>query len=521
MKNNYVSPVRGAGILMSIGSLPSEYGIGTMGRAAYNFIDLLADLKMRYWQILPIGPLSYGNSPYQPISAFAGNNYLIDLDELVKLGLLKTEEIREYDWGRDAEDIDYANMYRNRVKILKTAYERFDTGDAAYNRFIKDNAGWLDDYALFRAIKEANRDVSWTEWDKGLKNREKDALDRARSTLKDSIGFYSFCQYMFHMQWDKLHAYAGGKGISIIGDVSLYVAHDSADVWSERENFQLNEDGSPKFVSAVPSDEFSPKGQIWGSPVYNWDVMDGNDFGWWRMRMKKACEMFDLVRLDHFIGAVKYYAVSPQSGRSDSGRWYKGPSRNFMDAISDVMADTTLIVDDAGPRTIVPGVKKLIDKWGLTCSRILVFGWDKGSDNDNLIHNYEGNDIAVYTTTHDTRTLVGYIEDLAASGSRDTLNYMSRYMGIDISDELSAPNKVTHLSDETVRTLARQCIRVAYASTADIAIIPIQDVLELGNEARMNAPSTVFGNWQWRVGTHTLSESQRAFLIDMAFLYRR
>ncbi len=517
----YVSPVRGAGILMSIGSLPSDYGIGTMGRAAYNFIDILADLKMRYWQILPIGPLSYGNSPYQPISAFAGNNYLIDLDELVGEGLLRTEEIRAYDWGKDDEDIDYANMYHNRRLILKTAYERFNKDDAEYNGFIKDNAGWLDDYTLFRAIKEANSDISWTEWDKGLKNRERTALMKARTELADSIGFYSFCQYMFHKQWDKLHEYAKGKGVSIIGDVPLYVAHDSADVWSERENFQINDDGSPRLVSAVPSDEFSPKGQIWGSPVYNWEEMDDNDFSWWRMRMKKACEMFDLVRLDHFIGAVRYYAVSPDSGRSDSGRWYKGPSRNFMDAISEVMQDTTLIVDDAGPRTVVPGVKKLIDKWGLTCSRILVFGWDKGSDNDNLIHNYTESDIAVYTTTHDTQTLVGYIEGLAALGKRDTLDYMSRYMGMDISDELSDKDKVTHLSDKTVKALARGCIRAAYASTADIAIIPIQDILEMGNEARMNAPSTVFGNWQWRVGTHTLGESQRAFLIDMAFLYRR
>ncbi len=518
---NIKNPVRGAGILMAIGSLPSEYGIGTLGKAAYSFIDLLADMKMRYWQILPIGPLSFGNSPYQPISAFAGNNYLIDLDELAAAGLLEAKEIRSYDWGNDNQDIDYANMYRNRGLILRKAYKRFDKNNEDYIAFVKDNEYWLKDYSLFRAIKESNADRSWTEWESGLKDRNPQALKKAESDLADSIDFYSFCQYMFHMQWNRLHDYSKGKGVSIIGDVSLYVAHDSADVWAHRDIFLLDHDGEPSLVSAMPSDEFSPKGQIWGSPVYNWEVMDADDFSWWRSRMGKACDMFDLVRLDHFIGAVKYYAVSPGAKSSDSGRWYKGPSRNFMDAISSAMKDTFLIVDDAGPRTVVPGVKKLIDKWGLTCSRILAFGWDRGSDNDNLPHNYKDSNIVIYTTTHDTQTLSGYIKSCALEGKTEALDFMSRYLHTDISDELSNSGEKITLSDETVERLNEENIRLAYSSNAVLAIIPIQDIFGLGNESRMNAPSTTFGNWQWRVGTHKISDKKRRFLIDLAFLYRR
>ena len=527
---------RGAGILMAVNSLPSDYGIGTMGKAAYSFVDLLADLKMRYWQILPIGPISYGNSPYQPISAFAGNNYLIDLDELAALGLLKPEEIRSYDWGNDIRDIDYTNMYNNRIRVLRTAFERFDRDDRDYAAFVKDNSYWLDDYALFRAIRELHNDREWTSWEQGLKDREKQALDEFREEYGDVVDFYKFCQYMFHMQWNRLHDYAAGRGVMIIGDISLYVAHDSADVWAHREIFRLNEDGTPALVSAMPSDEFSPKGQIWGSPVYDWETMDSDDFSWWRSRLRKACEQFDVVRLDHFIGAVKYYAVSPGTGLSESGRWYKGPSRRFMEAVSESMGEVSLIVDDAGPRTVVPGVKKLVDKWRLTCSRILVFGWDKGNDNDNLPHNYKTSNIAVYTTTHDTETMSGYIAShatlashaslasqttLAVREKNEALDYMSRYLNVDIMGDVSESGKVTGLSDESIRALTDGNIRLAYSSAANLAIIPIQDIFGLGNEARMNAPATTFGNWQWRVGTHTISDERREWLVDLAFIYRR
>ncbi len=512
---------RGAGVLMAISSLPSHYGIGTMGLAAYSFIDMMADVKMRYWQILPVGPTGIGDSPYQPISAFAGNNYLIDLDELTDLGLLKPDEIRAYNWGMDADEIDYATMYDNRILVLKKAFERFDTNDKGYKAFKDANGYWLKDYVLFRAIKELHDGKEWTCWEPELKNRDKEALKKFEQEHKNELEFYAFCQYMFHRQWNALKEYASGKGVTIIGDISLYLAHDSADVWAGREMFALDPEGNPALVSAMPSDDFSPKGQIWGSPVYNWEKMDADGFSWWKARIGKACEMYDAIRMDHFIGVVKYYAVNPASGKSETGRWYKGPSRRFMEAVSDALSDTPLIVDDAGPRTIVPGVGKLIDRWDLMRSRILVFGWDKGAESDNLPHNYPNSNIAVYTTTHDTETLTGYISSHMRTGKKQAIDYMSRYLFGEPSGELSDVNELTELSSDSVMSLALGNIRLAYASNATLAIIPAQDLLGLGNEARMNAPATVFGNWQWRIGTHELDDKVKKLLQEYAFAYKR
>ena len=512
---------RGAGVLMAISSLPSDYGIGTMGTAARRFVDLIADIKMRYWQILPTGPTGLGDSPYQPISAFAGNNYLIDLDELVQMGLLKREEIRAYNWGMDADEIDYATMYDNRILILKKAFERFDVKLTDYHDFKASNAYWLDDYALFRAIKEVHDGREWTSWEQGLKDRDDNALKKFKDENADRIEYYCFCQYIFHKQWSRLKSYAASKGITIIGDIPLYLAHDSADVWVGREMFALDPEGKPSLVSAMPSDDFSPKGQIWGSPVYNWENMDADGFAWWKARIAKAGQMYDAVRMDHFIGVVKYYAVSPTSGKSESGRWYKGPSRRFMEAVDEALMGTPLIVDDAGPRTIVPGVNKLIDKWHLMRSRILVFGWDKGADNDNLPHNYSDSNIAVYTTTHDTETLTGYISSHMSQGKKEAIDYMSRYIYGSAPGELSDVKELTELSPESEKALVYSNIRLAYSSSASLAIIPIQDILRLGNEARMNAPATVFGNWQWRIGTHELDEDTKVLLREYAFVYRR
>lgn len=511
-----ISPDRGAGILMAVSSLPSHYGIGTLGATARNFIDTLTDVKMRYWQMLPVGPTSFGNSPYQPISAFAGNNYLIDLDELTDMGLLDPEKIRSYDWGDDADDVDYSSMYNNRVKVLKDAFAGFDRNDPDYISFKEKNSHWLTDYSLFRTIKELNKGREWVAWDTPLRDRDKKALDGIREKYGDTISFYDFCQYMFDRQWQELHSYARGKGVALIGDIPLYVAHDSADVWAHREIFQLKEDGRPALVSAMPSDEFSPKGQIWGNPVYDWEMMDKDDFSWWRARVKRAASMYDFIRLDHFIGAVRYYAVSPDSTSSESGRWYKGPSRKFIDSICDC-TDSTLIVDDAGPKTMVPGVKKLIDKWGLISSRILVFGWEKGADSDNLPHNYQNNEIAVYTTTHDTETMTGYIGE----GKENAIDYMSRYMDLGITFKRHHGSDKVALTSEQIHVLSDASIRLAYSSNALLAIIPMQDILGLGNDARMNAPSTIVGNWQWRVGTHILTEERRHWLRDLAFTYRR
>ena len=302
---------------MPISSLPSAYGIGTIGRAAYDFVDLLVDLKFRYWQILPIGPTSFGNSPYQALSAFAGNNYYIDLDELVNESLLNIDEVREVDWGSNERDVDYSSIYRNRTGVLKKAFSRFDRELVEYRTFKSDNIYWLDDYALFRALKEKHNGAPWIEWDREYRERDELALNVVREELEEDIEFYMFCQYTFNCQWQKLLAYANTRGLLIIGDLPLYVAHDSADVWAHRELFQLKADGRPKLVSAVPPDAFSSTGQIWGNPVYDWDRIADRDFEWWKARISIASRMFNflikrcIVELGSLITAYNGFSIIP------------------------------------------------------------------------------------------------------------------------------------------------------------------------------------------------------------------
>lgn len=498
MENKQLS--RGAGVLMAISSLPSAYGIGTLGAAAYNFVDMLVDLKQQYWQILPIGPTSFGNSPYQPISAFAGNNYLIDLEDLVSQNLLTHEEIRAFEWGTDTNDIDYTSMYNNRTRVLRIAFERFDRDSKEYKTFVKKNSYWLEDYAMFRALKEHHDGREWMSWEEKYRDRDKNALAEAASLLETTIEFYRFCQYEFECQWKKLMEYANSRGIQIIGDMPLYVAHDSADVWAHRKMFQLNAEGKPKLVSAVPPDAFSSTGQIWGNPIYDWEAMDGDKFAWWRERAAQNAKFCNVLKLDHFIAIVKYYAVNPKAESSVNGKWHKGPGRKFLDAVALAVGDTGIIIDDAGPRTIVPGVKKLVEKSGIPGSKILVLGMQSEADNENLPHNLAGSNAVLYTTTHDTETAKGFVDDL---GDKE-LEFLKEY---------------TNVSDK--EKLADAMIRLAYSSVADVAIVSMQDLLGLGNEARMNAPATVGGNWQWRVSQNTLSKERCDWIRKMAYTYRR
>lgn len=491
---------RGAGVLMAISSLPSAYGIGTLGNAACNFVDMLVDLKQRYWQILPIGPTSFGNSPYQPISAFAGNDYLIDLDDLVNKKLLTNEEIRSFDWGKNQSDIDYASMYNNRTKVLKLAFERFDTKNEDYRLFVKRNDYWLDDYALFRVLKDRHDGREWLSWEEKYRNREADALQEARKQFEKELDFYYFCQYEFECQFKQLMEYANMRGIRIIGEMPLYVAHDSADVWAHRDLFLLNEEGKAKLVSAVPPDAFSATGQIWGSPVYDWDAMDNDKYTWWRARASKAASFCNVLRLDHFIAIVKYYAVNPRTKTSTNGKWHKGPGRKFLDVINMSVGDTDIIIDDAGPKIVVPGVKKLVEKSGIPGCRILVFGLSGDSDNENLVHNFSGSNVILYTTTHDTETVTGFV----SSRTDEAIEYLKDYTGV---------NEKEKLPDAIIKT--------AYGSVADVVIVPMQDLMGLGNEARMNAPSTVGGNWQWRINQNTLLPNRCDYIRKLAYLYRR
>ena len=423
---------RGAGILLAITSLPSSYGIGTLGDAAFQFIDLLVDLKQRYWQVLPIGPTSFGDSPYQSYSAFAGNPYLIDLDDLVQEKLLSVEEIRSFHWGNDEADIE--------------------------------------------------------------------ALKEYETTLHADILFYEFCQFEFFKQWKKLKEYANNRGIQLIGDLPFYVALDSVDVWANRELFLLEEDGTPKGVAGSPPDAFSENGQKWGSPVYNWSRMEEDGFAWWQARMLEHAKLFDVIRLDHFAAIVKYYVVPNKAEDGRSGKWSRGPGKKLTDAIEKVIGDTHIIVEDIAGKSPIPGVKKLMARTGWPGIKILMFAFGDDTANEHLPHNYTDCNLVVYAGTHDNETIVGYFRDKTDY----ELAYLYEYLNIKYKEEI--PDAL---------------IRAAYASIADVVIIQMQDLMKLGNEARMNAPSTVGRNWRWRIGTDELSEERRAWIRTLASVYHR
>ena len=491
---------RGAGILLAITSLPSSYGIGTLGEAAFQFVDLLVDLKQRYWQVLPIGPTSFGNSPYQSYSAFAGNPYLIDLDDLVKEGLLEETEIRSFNWGVDDADIDYATIYENRYKILRTAFSRFSVTEEEFVSFTEKEDSWLSDYALYSALKKYFGDKEWLSWDAPLRDREPEAVKEYQQILHNDIMFYKFCQYEFFKQWKQLKNYANTRGIQIIGDLPFYVALDSVDVWAKKEMFLLGPNQMPSVVAGSAPDAFSESGQVWGSPIYDWKYMEETGFEWWKERMLENVELFDVIRLDHFSGLVRYYTVPHDAVDGKNGKWSKGPGKKLTDAMMEVLKDTRVIVEDIGPKSGLPGVKKLKAKTGWPGIKILMFAFDDDTANEHLPHNYPDTNMVVYAGTHDNETIVGYFRDK----SDYELAYLYEYLNIKYKEEI--PDAL---------------IRAAYASIADVAIIQMQDLLKLGNEARMNAPSTVGRNWRWRIGKDTLSEERRAWIRTMATVYRR
>lgn len=490
---------RGAGILLSISSLPSDYGIGTMGAEAYRFVDLLVDLKQRYWQVLPVGPTSFGDSPYQSFSAFAGNPYLIDLDILVKEKLLTKKQILSFNWGTDEKDIDYATLFENRFQVLSKAFENFNGQDTEYLNFCKEQDFWLGDYSLFMSLKTFSDNEEWLLWDEKLKNRDADTLEVWRQKLSDQIAFWKFCQYKFFQQWRKLKEYANAKGIQMIGDIPLYVALDSADVWAHRELFQLYPDGNPANVAGCPPDAFAEDGQRWGNPIYDWEKMESLDFAWWRSRMKANAALYDTIRIDHFIGLVRYYSIPANEETAKNGKWNKGPGKKLTDAIAESIGDSSIIAEDLG--VSVPAVKKLMTKIGWPGMKVLMFGFDGGDTaNEHLPHNFTDKNVVVYAGTHDNDTIVGYYRDK----TEYELAYLYEYLNIDSKEDI--PDAF---------------IRAGYASIADVVIMQMQDILKLGNEARMNLPSTVGRNWRWRVSKNPLDEKRRAWIRTMATIYRR
>lgn len=489
---------RGAGVLLPISSLSSAYGIGTFGNAAFRFVDLLVELKQKYWQILPMGPLTVGDSPFQSISLFAGNPYYIDLDDLIGEGLLQAEEVGNHRWGNSKDHVDYSVLYENRYIVLQQAFDRFDEQDARYVDFCDRNREWLEDYSLYMAIKTDSDDRPWYTWDAALKNRQKDALEQCRKKLAGQIAFWKFCQYEFYKQWDALKRYANKHGIQVIGDMPFYVAYDSVDVWTHRRLFQLDQDGRMLRVAACPPDAFSEKGQIWGNPVYDWEAMEADGFGWWKARMKQQASLFDVIKIDHFLGMVKYFSLKADESDISSGRWLKGPGRKLADILEKAAGGKPIIAENMG--TVLPGVNKLIQKLGWPDIKVLLFAFNGRADNEYLPHNYNSTNTVVYAGTHDNDTIVGYYRDRTDY----ELAYLYSYLNIDKKEQISDA-----------------MIRAAYSSIADVVILQMQDILQLGNEARMNQPSTVGVNWKWRVLDDALPEERRNWLRTQTALYRR
>lgn len=499
MNNKTQSFERGAGILLPISSIPSKYGIGTFGREAYRFVDALVDAQQTYWQVLPVGPTSFGDSPYQSFSAFAGNPYFIDLEYLVQEGLLTVEDIESKEWGEDPADIAYATIFNNRFDVLRIAYKNSKHKDIEdYKEFCDNNTYWLDDYSFYMALKNKFDNHSWTEWDDDIKFREDAAVEKYKKELQDDIDFWKFTQYKFYAQWMELKEYANEKGIQIIGDIPLYVSMDSSDVWVHGRLFELDERKNPINVAGVPPDCFSETGQRWGNPLYDWTAMEKEDFSWWRERMKANAALYDVIRIDHFIGVVRYYRIPSSCPTAMEGAWKKGPGKKLTDAIKESIGDSKIIAEDLG--IVVQSVRDLMAETGWPGMKILQFAFDGVNTNSNLPHTYTNHNVLVYGGTHDNETLAGYFGAM----EEEDLEYAYKYLNVTKKEDI--PSAV---------------IRAAYASTADVAIMQMQDILGLDNSARMNLPSTVGQNWRWRLLPDQFDEEHIACLKDMTELYGR
>ncbi len=498
---------RKCGMLLPVSSLPSRYGIGGFSREAYEFVDQLKAAGQSYWQILPLGPTGYGDSPYQSFSAFAGNPYFIDLDPLVKKGFLTQEECDEADFGDDPRDIDYEKLYRNRFPLLRKAYERWkerklaawDNEKNLEKQFARRLSQETIEYCFYMAVKNKFGGKSWTEWDEDIRLREKEAVQRYRQELADEIMFYEFQQYLFQRQWKKLKEYANAQGIRIIGDIPIYVAFDGADSWSHPELFQFDDQCLPVAVAGCPPDAFSATGQLWGNPLYRWDYHKKTKYAWWMKRLEYSFQMYDVVRIDHFRGFDEYYSIPYGDETAEFGHWEKGPGYSLFKTMKKRFGNLDIIAEDLG--FLTPSVLKLVDKTGYPGMKVLEFAFDDSEDSNYLPHKYQENCV-VYTGTHDNMTLQAWYRDL----DEDTKKFAVRYLGNE-----RTPQGEIHWD----------YIRLALQSKADLAIIPVQDYLGLGDWARINEPSTLGKNWRWRMEAGDLTEELIARCRDMAQLYGR
>jgi len=469
-----------------------------MGKAAREFADFLAEAGQTYWQILPLGPTSYGDSPYQSFSTFAGNPYLIDLDDLCADGLLQKEEYIHLNWGSDPASVDYGILSQTRYPVLRRATERLLASPPKdYTAFLVDQASWLSDYALFMALKDAHGGMSWQDWPEPLRRRERAALEEARKTYQRDIQFYQAIQYLFFHQWAALKTYIQSKGVRVIGDLPIYVALDSADVWARPEEFLLDEKLCPKEVAGVPPDGFTADGQLWGNPLFDWARMERNGFSWWIERVRRQKAFYDVLRIDHFRGFESYYAVPYGDTNAKRGVWRKGPGMKLFHAIEDALGKQNIIAEDLGYLT--EPVRELLRESGFPGMKVLQFAFDSREESDYLPHNYTRNCVC-YVGTHDNDTAASWLQTLPSEDLAFARDYL----------------KLTKSEGEVWGLM-----RGALASSADTAVVTAQDLLELGREARMNAPSTMGMNWKWRALPGVFSKVLAKRLYHETALYRR
>ncbi|MDD6482994.1 MAG: 4-alpha-glucanotransferase [Clostridiales bacterium] len=494
--------MRASGVLMHISSLPSEYGVGTLGREAYKFVDFLVKSGQTYWQVLPICPTSYGDSPYQSFSTHAGNPYFIDFDMLKDEKLLKKSDYAQFEWVWDEEKVDYANLYYRRFDVLKIAYENFkQTPQSAFEMFLEENENWISNYALFMTIKEENGGKCWLEWEEGLRCRDPHSLWRFKSMHEDEVRFWEFVQFKFFEQWNALKEYANSKGIQIIGDIPIYVALDSAAVWVYPDLFELDENLVPTAVAGCPPDAFSPTGQLWGNPLYKWERHKETDYSWWIDRLKASAKLFDMVRIDHFRGFDEYYAIPYGDKTAEGGRWLPGPGIEFFRFVEARLGKLPIIAEDLG--FLTPSVLMMLKESGFPGMKVLEFAFDPREESSYLPYNYDKNCVC-YIGTHDNNTIIGWSKEMDAQ----TMKFCRRYLDIDPKDKSNS-------------TLVWKFIKTAFASVADTVIIQAQDILELGEGARMNTPSTPAGNWQWRAKKGVFTTALARKLKDITITYGR
>lgn len=493
--------MRKAGILLPITSIPSNYGIGCFSGSAYTFVDWLSKSGQSFWQILPLTQTTYGDSPYQSPSSFAGNPYMISLDSLIEEELLKRAECDEADLGDRNDSIDYKKQYENRYPLLKKAFSRFRK-NTDFREFKKKNDWWLEDYALFMAIKESYGGKPWQKWEKSLRSKDEDEVAQFREKSENEVEFYKFLQFKFFEQWGKLKKYANQKGVLIIGDIPIYASADSADAWANPHLFKLDERGVPKEVAGCPPDGFSPKGQLWGNPVYDWETHKKEDYRWWVKRLEHNFDMYDYLRIDHFRGFDEYYAIPYGSDDATNGKWEKGPGIKLFDKIKEKLGEKEIIAEDLG--FVTPSVKKLLKDTGFAGMKVLEFAFDTrdtGETNDYLPHNYPENCIA-YTGTHDNQTLYSWLME----SPEDEILSVRRYL----CDYYTPTDK-----------LVNPMIASIMKSQAKICIIPIADYLGLSDSARINKPSSVGNNWKWRLKKGELTDNKAEEIYSMLKRYGR